>query len=67
MDCPNTRCSIYLICQNKDKPCPGNAVEKATYGNRSVPLMYSGYAAMARQEQAMRNSAIDFAGDWCVP
>ena len=54
-NCNNTACSIYVICQKKDHPCPGNATS-ARYTN--------GYAAMAWQEQRLRDSAIEFAGDW---
>ena len=55
MTCLNSSCAIFVICQNKDKPCPGNA-PSARHTN--------GYAAMARQEQRMRNSAIEFGGSW---
>jgi flagellin-like protein len=53
-NCNNTACSIYVICQNKDLPCPGKIAQPVR----------NGYAAMASQEQAMRNSAIDFDGTW---
>jgi hypothetical protein len=45
-----------VICQNKDKPCPANTA-------RTV-IIHNGYAEMARQEQSMRASSIDFSGDW---
>jgi len=56
--CTNTTCAIFVVCQNKHKPCPGNA--------SFTRIVHNGYAAMARQEYAMRMSAIDFAGDWSV-
>jgi len=58
MTCTNARCSIFIICQNKTKPCPANTA-------RTV-IVHNGYAAMARTEQAMRMSAINFKGDWDV-
>jgi len=58
MTCTNASCSIWVICQNKTKPCPGNA--------SFTRIVRNGYAVMARQEQQMRNSSIDFAGDWSV-
>ena len=56
MTCLNARCAIWVICQNKDKPCPANTA-------RTV-IIHNGYAEMARQEQSMRASSIDFSGDW---
>jgi hypothetical protein len=56
MTCTNATCAIYIVCQNKDLPCPGNATLNKVIRN--------GYAAMARQEQRMRMSSIDFSGDW---
>jgi hypothetical protein len=53
--CTNAACLYWVTCQNKDKPCPGNA-PSARYTN--------GYAAMARQEQRLRDSAIEFGGSW---
>jgi hypothetical protein len=58
MTCVNTTCAIFVVCQNKTKPCPGNTT--------FTRIVHNGYAAMAAQEQAMRNSAIDFSGDWSV-
>jgi hypothetical protein len=54
--CTNTTCAIFIICQKKALPCPGNAA--------FTRIIRNGYAAMAMQEQRMRNSAIEFAGDW---
>jgi hypothetical protein len=54
--CLNTSCAIFVVCQNKDKPCPGNAAH--------TRIVRNGYAVMARQEQAMRASSIDYSGDW---
>jgi len=56
MTCLNAHCSIFIICQNKDEPCPANTA-------RTV-IVHNGYAAMARTEQAMRNAAIEFRGDF---
>ncbi len=56
MTCTNASCAIWVICQNKDKPCPANTA-------RTV-VTHNGYAAMARQEYAMRASAIEMKGDW---
>jgi len=56
--CTNARCPIWVTCQKKDHPFP------ACSGTTRV--LRNGYAAMASQEQAMRNSAIEFAGDWSV-
>jgi hypothetical protein len=56
--CANTTCAIFVVCQNKTKPCPG-----ASYANQK----HSGYAAMAAQEQRMRMCAIDYNGDWSIP
>jgi len=56
--CTNASCPIWMICQNKEKHCPGNAVHSKSVRN--------GYAVMACQEQSMRNSAIDYSGDWSV-
>lgn len=55
MTCLNSSCAIYMTCQKKHKPCPGNAPS----ARRT-----NGYAAMAWQEQRMRMSSIDFSGDW---
>ena len=55
MTCTNTSCSIFIICQKKDKPCPSNRT-------RTV-IVHNGYRAMAMQEQQMRMSAIDFTGN----
>ena len=55
MTCLNSSCAIYMTCQKKHKPCPGNA-PSARHTN--------GYAAMAWQEYHLRDSAIEFAGDW---
>lgn len=58
MTCTNTACAIFVTCQKKDRACPGNASH--------TRIVRNGYATMARQEQAMRASAIEFAGDWSV-
>lgn len=55
MTCTNATCPIFIICQNKGKPCPSNAPRRTT--------IHNGYRAMAVQEYAMRASAIDFTGD----
>lgn len=31
MTCTNTACAIFVVCQNKDRPCPGNAVPDWLY------------------------------------
>jgi hypothetical protein len=59
MICENTTCAIFIVCQNKDQPCPGNT-------SRTLGI-HSGYAAMAAQEQRMRMCAIDYNGDWSIP
>ena len=59
MTCTNAACAIWITCQKKHRPCPGNA--------SFTRIMHNGYAAMAMQEQRMRMSAIDYSGDWSVP
>ena len=54
--CTNAACAYWVTCQKKHKPCPGNA--------GFTRIIRNGYAAMAMQEQRMRDSAIEFAGDW---
>jgi len=56
MTCANARCLYWITCQKKERPCPANTA-------RTV-IVHNGYAAMARQEQAMRNAAIEFRGDF---
>jgi hypothetical protein len=58
MTCANTSCSIFPVCQNKTrKPCPASRSFK-------VHVVHNGYRAMAAQEQQMRNSSIEFKGDF---
>jgi hypothetical protein len=59
MTCTNAACAIFVVCQNKDRPCPANTP-------RTV-IVHNGYAAMAMQEYHLRDSAIDYSGDWSVP
>jgi hypothetical protein len=56
MTCTNATCSIWVICQNKAKPCPGNA--------SFTRIVRNGYRTMQMQEHAMRASAIEARGDW---
>ena len=56
MTCTNAACAIWVICQNKTKPCPGNAAHTRNVRN--------GYRTMQMQELAMRTSAIEFRGDF---
>jgi hypothetical protein len=57
MTCTNAACAIFTVCQNKyRKPCPARFFK--------TTIVHNGYAAMARQEQRMRMSSIDFSGDW---
>jgi hypothetical protein len=56
MTCTNARCIYWITCQKKHKPCPANTA-------RTV-IVHNGYAAMARTEQMMRASAIEYSGDW---
>jgi hypothetical protein len=58
MTCTNASCAIFIICQNKDKPCPGNA--------SFTRIVRNGYRTMQMQEHAMRASSIDNRGDWSV-
>jgi hypothetical protein len=53
--CTNSRCLYWITCQKKHKPCPASGLGA---------VMRNGYAAMARQEYAMRMAAINFKGDW---
>ena len=55
MTCTNASCAIWVICQNKSKPCPGNA--------SFARIVRNGYRTMQMQEHAMRASAIEFKGD----
>lgn len=55
--CTNASCAIFVVCQNKSKPCPASRSFK-------VHVVQNGYRAMARQEYAMRMSSIEFKGDF---
>jgi hypothetical protein len=57
MTCTNTGCSIFTVCQKKDRlpACPGSVAR--------IRIVHNGYATMAMQEYSMRSSAIDFTGD----
>jgi hypothetical protein len=54
--CLNATCAIFVVCQNKAKPCPGNA--------SFTGIVRNGYRTMQMQEFAMRASAIEFRGDF---
>lgn len=54
--CTNAACAIFVVCQNKTKPCPGNAAH--------TRIVRNGYRTMQMQELAMRASAIEFKGDF---
>jgi hypothetical protein len=56
MTCANARCLYWITCQKKERPCPANTA-------RTV-IVHNGYAAMATTEYKMRDSAINFKGDW---
>lgn len=56
MTCTNTSCLYWITCQKKHKPCPGNAAR--------TRFVRNGYAVMAVQEYAMRDSSIEFKGDF---
>ena len=55
MTCTNARCSIWVICQNKGKPCPASGLGA---------VVRNGYAAMAMTEYKLRDGAINFKGGW---
>ena len=54
--CLNAACAIFVVCQNKTKPCPGYAAH--------TRIVRNGYRTMQMQELAMRASAIEFRGDF---
>jgi len=56
--CTNARCPIWVTCQKKATPFPTCA--------GTARVVHNGYATMARQEYAMRMSAIEMKGDWSV-
>ena len=56
MTCDNITCSIFIICQNKDRPCPANTSR--------TRIIHNGYRTMALQEQKIRMDSIDFNGDF---
>lgn len=56
MTCDNQSCNIFVVCQKKHLPCPGNTPK--------TRIVYNGYRTMAMQEQTMRASAIEFKGDF---